>query len=85
MTEAAADEEVRAKLSAVLAGVTGAIEERLRRARAQGELSPDADVAGLAGIASAVLHSLAVQVRAGVPRAQLLATVRSTVELICSP
>lgn len=83
-TEAVRDEEVRARLAGALAGVHQALEVRLHQAQSQGDLARQADVAGLAAIASAVLHSLAVQVRAGVPRTALLRMIHSAVNLICA-
>lgn len=84
VTESMEDQRVRAKLAAVLHGVTSVLEERFRSAAASGELPRNADTAALAATASAVLHSLAIQVRARVPRASLLASIDSAVRLLCA-
>lgn len=83
MSEAMADAAIRERLGRALDGFTAALEQRLRRAQAEGELDDAADTAGLAGVAAAVLHSLAVRARAGAPRAALNATIRAAVQLIC--
>ncbi len=83
VSEAAADAQVREKLGQALGGFSSALEKRLRRAQAQGEIDATADAAGLAGIASAVLHSLAVRSRAGDSRASLNAMIGTAVRLIC--
>ena len=83
VSEAAADAQVREKLGRALSGFSSALEKRLRRAQAQGEIDATADVAGLASIASAVLHSLAVRSRAGDSRASLNAMIGTAVRLIC--
>ena len=59
------------------------LEGRLRTAVADGELDPDADAAGLAAIASAVMHSLAVRARAGESRRALDKLSKSALDLIC--
>ncbi len=84
VTESMQDKQVRAKLAAVLHAVTDALEERFRAAAASGELPPRADTTALAATASAVLHSLAIQVRARVPRASLLTSIDSAVRLLCA-
>ncbi|WP_225033082.1 hypothetical protein [Paraburkholderia sp. XV] len=48
-----------------------------------GELSADADAAVLARVASAILHSLALRLRAGDSRASLRATAAEGMALIC--
>jgi hypothetical protein len=59
------------------------LEERVRRAIAEGELDSDADAAGLASVASAVMHSLAVRARAGESRRALDKLSKSALDLIC--
>jgi AcrR family transcriptional regulator len=59
------------------------LEERLRRAIAEGELDSDADAAGLASVVSAVMHSLAVRARAGESRHTLDKLSKSALDLIC--
>ncbi len=82
VSEAAADPQVREKLAAGLNGFTRALEQRLRRARDEGEIDAKADPAALADIAAAVLHSLAVRARAGDSRTALNGLVKSAVNLI---
>lgn len=84
VTEAGADEEVRTKLAEALNGFHKALSVRLRQARKQGELAPDANVGALADLASAVLHSLAIRSRAGESPESLLKTACAAVDLICS-
>lgn len=83
LSEAAADAQVRSRLRTSLDGFTRALEQRLKRARTEGELGRDADPAALADLAAAVLHSLAVRARAGDTRAALNALVKTAVNLIC--
>ncbi|MGQ0661015.1 TetR-like C-terminal domain-containing protein, partial [Sphingosinicella sp.] len=59
------------------------LEERLRRAIAEGELDSDADPAGLASVISAMMHSLAVRARAGESRRALDKLGKSALNLIC--
>jgi AcrR family transcriptional regulator len=82
-TEAVLNAEVREVLGASLTAFDQVIEERMRLARNQGELSKTADVTALARLASAVMHSLAVRARAGASRATLKAMVEAGVNLIC--
>lgn len=81
--EAVQDEGVRAILHGALADYDWMIETRMEKARAAGELPPDADVGALARMASAALYSLAIRSRGGESRASLEATARAAVNLIC--
>ena len=74
---------VRAVLRESLYAFNAVIEARFRKAIAEGELEGGADAAGLADVASAVMHSLAVRARAGEPREALDALSRTTVDLLC--
>lgn len=76
--------EVRRVLGESLAAFNAIVEARLRKAVSTGELGKNADAAALAGIASAVLHSLAVRARAGEPRKALEKLARTAVDLIYS-
>jgi AcrR family transcriptional regulator len=60
-----------------------AIADRFRLATEQGEFGAEADASVLSGLASAVMHSLAVRARAGEPRAVLEKLARSGVDMIC--
>ena len=82
LPEAVSDVELRAALSDALAEFDEAFEARFRFAQAQGELTATIDPAGLAKLASAVLHFLAVRSRAGQPRAALEPAVEAWLDLI---
>jgi TetR/AcrR family transcriptional regulator, copper-responsive repressor len=82
-TEAAGDPEIRALLGATLRALDEGFETRLRLAQQEGELGTDTDPAGLAKIASAVLHTLAVRSRAGDAREDLERTVEAALDVIC--
>ena len=84
-TEAVGNPEVRAFLAETVRGLDDAFEARFRLARDRGELKPEADPAGLAKLASAVMHTLAIRSRAGEPRAALEAVAEAGVNLICGP
>jgi hypothetical protein len=59
-------------------------ESCIRRAKNRGELSENADVETMAGLASAVLSSLAVRSRAGIPRESLERFSKSSAEAIAT-
>jgi AcrR family transcriptional regulator len=80
--EAPSHPQVRAALAALLAELDDAFEGTLRRARDRGELAKDADVAGLARVLSATLHSIAIRARAGTSRAELERLARSSVDAL---
>ena len=84
VVESKVDEDVRARLAHGLKSFDREFEKRMRRAQAEGELSASTDVAVLARVASAILHSLALRSRAGDSRASLKATAAEGVALICS-
>jgi AcrR family transcriptional regulator len=81
--EAVGRPAVREVLSESLAAFNTVIEERLRQAIRDSELPKKADAAALAGVASAVMHSLAVRARAGEPRKALEKLARTAVDMIC--
>ncbi len=83
LTEAALDADVRKLLREALHDFDRAFEERIRSARDQGELPRDTDTAGLARMASATLHTLAIRSRMGEPRKMLEATIDAALDLIC--
>lgn len=84
VTEAMDDADVRERLGRGLREFDRLFEARLRRAQTVGELSADADPAALAGIASAILHSLALRSRGGDSYASLRALAAAGVEMICA-
>jgi AcrR family transcriptional regulator len=81
--EAVMHPAVRRILRDSLADFDQAIAARFRLAIEQGELEPAADPSTLSGLASAVMHSLAVRARAGDCRRVLEKLARSGVEMIC--
>jgi len=82
-TEAAEDPEIRSSLADGLRGLDADLEARFRIARDKGELKDGADPAALAVLASAVLHTIAIRARAGVPRAELHKMACKAVAAIC--
>lgn len=74
---------VRNLLKESLGAFNAVLEERIRQAIADAELHPDADAAGLAAVASAIMHSLAVRARAGETRHALDQLSGAAVDLIC--
>jgi AcrR family transcriptional regulator len=82
-TEAVGRTAVRDVLRNSLRAFDDIIADRLKLAVARGELSPKADPATLALIASAIMHSLAVRARAGQPRRALEALAKAGVAMIC--
>jgi TetR/AcrR family transcriptional regulator, copper-responsive repressor len=85
MTEAIANQAVRAAMTEGLRSLDQRFEARLRAAQRQGELDRAADPAALAKLASAVIYYIAVQARLGATRAALRSTAEAAVELICGP
>ena len=83
VTESMTDADVRERLGRGLREFDRLFEQRLRFAQTQGELAASADPAALAGVASAILHSLAMRSRAGDSRAALRALAETGVALIC--
>ena len=84
-TEAVRSPEARKLLGEHLRELDDVFEARIRKARAEGELPPQADVAALAKLASATLHSLALRSRAGDPRPSLEAIAAAGIAAICGP
>ena len=81
--EAVLDEDVRAVLHGALSDYDWMLEARMGKARDAGELPPDADIAGLAKMASAALYSLALRSRGGDSVGSLKKTAATAVDLIC--
>lgn len=74
---------VRRVLAESLRAFNAVIEERMRKAIADGEISISSDASALASVASAVMHSLAVRARAGANRRELDELSRTAINLIC--
>jgi AcrR family transcriptional regulator len=64
-------ETIREHVIARRASSRQALIERLERGKAEGDLPPDTDVAGLTSCLFALLQGMAVQAGAGAPRAEL--------------
>lgn len=64
-------ETVRKQLASSQRAVSDALRRRLKRAVADGELSPDTDVPSLAAYCETVLQGLSLQAHAGATRARL--------------
>lgn len=85
VVEALGDDAVRRTLAQALSRMDGAFEARFAAARQAGELPADADPAGLALLASAVLNNLAIRARAGLGRPTLEAAAQAGVTALCGP
>ncbi|MDY0882004.1 TetR/AcrR family transcriptional regulator [Dongia soli] len=83
VTEALEDREIRDSLAAGIRTFDAGFETRFRRAREQGELKKEADPAALAVLATAMMHTIAIRARAGIPRAELRELASKAVEVIC--
>ncbi|MDR3522089.1 MAG: TetR/AcrR family transcriptional regulator [Acidocella sp.] len=83
ITEAVEDVEIRNSLAAGLAMLDADFEVRLQVAHERGELQAGADPTALATLASAVLHTIAIRARAGIPRVELREIARKAVNVIC--
>jgi AcrR family transcriptional regulator len=84
LTEAVEDPLIRDVFAGGLRRIHAGFESCVRRAKSRGELSKDADVETLAGLASAVLSSLAVRSRAGTPRENLERFAKSSAQAIAT-
>jgi AcrR family transcriptional regulator len=84
-SEAMADPEIRAYVQKALGGTQRALAKRFQVAQEAGELSPTADVQVLAQIAASTVEAIAIRSRARVPRAELEAIAKGTIDLICGP
>jgi len=77
--EATTDPKIQKSLAKVLEQSDSALENRLIRAKTDGQLERTADTTGLAFLASATLHSLSVRARAGQRRSDLEALAKAAV------
>jgi AcrR family transcriptional regulator len=82
-SEAVADPKIRAMVQEALSDMDRAFTASFRIAKDNGELPENADPKILAQLASAMLHSLALRARAGIPRRELEALFNGAIELIC--
>lgn len=79
--EAVADPEIGAELAAAVAKTDAQFRRRMTIAAEAGELSPDADIVGVAAMLAALQHSLSLRARAGERRPKLLKIARSHIAL----
>jgi TetR/AcrR family transcriptional regulator, copper-responsive repressor len=84
LTEAVEDPLIREAFADGLRRIHAGFESCIRRAKSRGELTASADVETLAGLASAVLSSLAVRSRAGMPRDSLQRFARASARAIAT-
>lgn len=77
--EAVAHPEVRADLERLIRRIDELLADRFARAKADGQLRPDADARASGKLTQAVLHSLAIRARAGASRASLRKLARQAV------
>jgi AcrR family transcriptional regulator len=83
ITEAVEDPEIRKALAEGVHMLDSDLEARLQMAQDKGELKDGADPAALAMLASAMLHTIAIRARAGIPRTELREIARKAVSVIC--
>jgi TetR/AcrR family transcriptional regulator, copper-responsive repressor len=81
-SEAVDDPDIRAMVLDALAELDKAFAACFRRGRENGELPQSADVQTLGLLASAVLHTVAIRARAGVPRKELEAMVKAAIDVM---
>lgn len=84
LTEAVEDPLIRDAFANGMRRIHAGFELCIRRAKSRGELTENADVETLAGLASAVLSSLAVRSRAGMARASLEKFAKSSAQAIAT-
>lgn len=81
--EAVHKTSVRGVMKESLGAFNAVLEQRFRKAIADGEIEAKADAAALAAVISAIMHSLAVRARAGEPRRALDELIHTAVNLVC--
>ncbi|MGL5168419.1 MAG: TetR/AcrR family transcriptional regulator [Afipia sp.] len=84
-SEAMADPEIRPLVQKALGSTQRTLARRFQGAVESGELPKTANVQVLSQIASSTVEALAIRSRARMPRAELEAIARGTVDLICGP
>jgi AcrR family transcriptional regulator len=83
VTQGVEDAQARAVLARFVAETDAAFAERLTLAEKDGELREGMDPVGVAAIASATLHTLAIRARAGASENELRGVAQAAVNLIC--
>ncbi len=81
--QATVDPAVRAFLAESIRGTDAFLAGLISKARDRGEIAASSDPSGLAQIATATLHTLAVRARVGTPRKQLMALANAAIDMIC--
>lgn len=84
-SEAMADPEIRPLVQKALGSTQRTLARRFQLAIETGELPPTANVQVLSQIASSTIDALAIRSRARLPRPELEAIAKGTVDLICGP
>lgn len=84
-SEAMADPEIRPLVQRALGSTQRTLAKRFQVAIETGELPPTANVQILSQIGASTVEALAIRSRARVPRAELEAIAKGTVDLICGP
>ncbi|MES2750904.1 MAG: TetR/AcrR family transcriptional regulator [Pseudomonadota bacterium] len=84
-SEAMADPEIRPLVQKALGGTQRALARRFQAAVETGELPPASNAQVLAQVASSAIEAIAIRARARLPRAELEAIAKGTVDLICGP
>jgi AcrR family transcriptional regulator len=82
-SEAMADQEIRSLVQRALGSTQRTLAKRFQTAVETGELPPTANVQILSQIAASTVEALAIRARARVPRGDLEAMAKGTVDLIC--
>ncbi len=82
-SEAVGDPDIRAMVLEGLIELDKAFAVCFRLAKEKGELPESADPAVLAQLASATIHTIAIRARARVPRKELEAIVKGSLDLMC--
>ena len=82
-SEAVADPDIRAMVVEGFSELDKAFAACFRLGQEKGELAVSADPEGLAQLASATIHTIAIRARARVPRKELEAIVKGAIDVMC--
>lgn len=83
-SEAASQPAIADTMTRTINDIDALLRERFEQARANGEISADADPLAAAQLAQAVLHSIALRARSGATRKTLERFVSSAVQTLCA-
>jgi AcrR family transcriptional regulator len=81
-SEAVADPDIRGMVLEGFTELDKAFAACFRQAKEKGEVPASADPIALSQLASATIHSIAIRARAGVPRKELEAIVKSAIDVM---